>query len=115
MNGKKFFDIQSVSSFLYIIGPSLHIDIDCLEPGKDYYGNDLNDGHNTLTASEKECQHLCKENADCVGFTWVKETWQDRKQECWLKSKMDSFTTNDMVVSGPKDCGRLLLIIVTIL
>ena len=91
------------------------LDIDCLEPGKDYGGNDLNNGHKTLTASEKECQDLCKEDADCVGFTWVKETWVGRERECWLKRKMVLSGENDKVVSGPKDCGRLILIIITIL
>lgn len=116
IQGKRFCEnfIKGHSQTTLInIGGPLHIDIDCLEPGNDYGGNDLNDGHNTLTASERECQHLCKENADCVGFTWVKETWEGRERECWLKSKMDSFTPDERVLSGPKDCETATVVVET--
>ena len=90
---------------MYVIG-SISVDVDCYEPGKDYVGNDLNDGHSTLTDSAKECQQLCIDNTACVGFTWAKRL-HDR--ECWLKSKMDTYSTNENVVSGPRHCGMPIL------
>ena len=93
--------------FLQIIG-SIYDDINCYEPGKDYTGNDLNDGYNTLKDSAKECQELCQQNSACVGFTWVKDRLSDKGRECWLKSHMDNFTYNDDVVSGPRYCGMLI-------
>ena len=93
---------------MYVIG-SIPVDVDCYEPGKDYVGNDLNDGHSTLTDSAKECQQLCIDNPACVGFTWAKDTLVGRERECWLKRKMDTYYTDYNVVSGPKHCGMLIL------
>ena len=94
--------------FLHIIG-SISDDINCYEPGKYYGGNGLNDGRSTLTDSAKECQKLCKDNPACAGFTWFKDTLVRRERQCWLQSKMDTYGTNDDAVSGPKQCGMLIL------
>jgi hypothetical protein len=82
----------------------------CSEAGVDYFGNDINNGHETKKNSAEECHQLCQSNDNCVAFTWVQLNVPSgplvgRERECWIKHKQAIGIPVQYVVSGTKDCG----------
>ena len=70
--------------------------------------------------SATECQQKCQENPDCLFFTWNSGTgggsWNTKmKNTCWLKKEKDEVEKDCGIrctgrVSGPKDCGKKIMI-----
>ena len=82
----------------------------------DYWGNDLCT-KNTCEKKEtpEECQELCQNTEDCVEFTWVgpnANDWVKGRKMCWLKNQTSpNPTSSEHRVSGPKYCGKRVLIL----
>ena len=62
------------------------------------------------------CQTLCKSVNDCKYFTWIPPTspWKLGRNRCCLKSKDNigfADTKNQGLVSGPRYCGRVFLLL----
>ena len=83
----------------------------CYKRDVDYLGHDVNNGHQTLADSAKECQQLCEKHPECVAFSWISANvpegpFKERERECWLKHTEPNGTPRQYVVSGPKLCGK---------
>ena len=84
----------------------------CYKRDVDYLGHDVNNGHQTLADSAKECQQLCEKHPACVVFSWISANvpegpFKERERECWLKHTEPNGTPRQYVVSGPKRCGKI--------
>ena len=74
--------------------------IECLLPGKDYFGHDLN-GCRGKVDSAKKCQELCQRTPGCFKFTHITST-----RTCCLKPALHIPLTDVVgVTSGPKYCS----------
>ena len=110
--------ITMIKCYLFFIRIYLHICIHihglgngCYKRDVDYLGHDVNNGHQTLTDSAKECQQLCEKHPACVVFSWISANvpegpFKERERECWLKHTEPNGTPRQYVVSGPKRCGK---------
>ena len=81
-----------------------------------YDGNDINNGHQKKTDSAKDCQQLCQKDNACVSFTWINKNVPDggligREGECSIKHTKANRTPLKHVVSGPKHCGNISLML----
>ena len=52
----------------------------------DCAGNDIRRGIPLEGGDHRDCEELCRENNDCVGWTWHGRT--SNWSECWIKNKM---------------------------
>ena len=70
----------------------------CFDFGMDYFGNDIRNFYNCLTAWH--CQWACQAEEKCQAWTFSK-----RMSRCWLKTKAANFKQNYDLISGPKECA----------
>lgn len=66
----------------------------------DYKGNDI--GH-IQALSFEDCQQKCKFNPDCKFVSFVIDI-----KECFMKTHVSLSVPTSALISGPKDCGKLL-------
>ena len=82
----------------------------------DYFGNDIDNGQPKKTDSAKDCQQLCQKDNECVSFSWINKNVPDgslvgRERECFIKSTKANRMPLKHVVSGPKYCGNISLML----
>merc|ERR1719394_2337335 len=51
-----------------------------------------------------ECQLLCQDTAECVGWTWTSEDYPDYPSHCYTFSAIGSTSPSSGCVSGPPSC-----------
>jgi len=70
---------------------------DCYAMDTQYTGNSLKTIATNGTMVSQGCQQKCRDNTDCVSFTW-------NKTECELWKSTDGTVSKDDYISGPKNC-----------
>ena len=87
----------------------------CYHYNANLAGNDLNNCEYKTNTAE-QCQKLCHGNSECVQFTWIDrtdETIVERHNKCCLKKVYNSIYTFKLgIISGPKHCGIVLLMLI---
>merc|ERR1719162_1534461 len=63
------------------------------KPDEDNGGTNMNNGETTPSADD--CKLLCDVTQDCKGYTWKTDS-----KECWLKSEVGPYETDDLSASG---------------
>merc|ERR1712156_251308 len=74
----------------------------------DYKGTNLNSEHSIRTEDAATCQKMCQNNPQCYFWTWASPEFHDSnyRKDCYLKSSDVSMTSDNGLVSGPKNCGQ---------
>lgn len=70
----------------------------CFERDTDYYGNDVEGGHDAETP--EECQEQCVKTDKCNYFTFEVD-----RNMCWLKNTKLGRRPGKQLVSGPRNCS----------
>jgi len=70
---------------------------DCYAMDTQYTGTSLITIPTNDTMVPQRCQQECRDNTDCVNFTW-------NKTECELWKSTDGTVSKDDYISGPKNC-----------
>jgi len=73
----------------------------CFEAEVDYYGNDVDGGHEADTA--EACQQQCVNQDKCNYFTFEVE-----RKMCWLKNTKIGRRPGKALVSGPRNCSEVM-------
>ena len=83
--------------FVTLLGKSLG----CFEPGIDYAGYDLKQGHLISTPNPNACQVKCQQTSGCKFWTWD----PGFHNACWMKYGKGAKKHNARLTSGPRTCG----------
>jgi len=73
----------------------------CFETDVDYYGNDVDGGHEAQSA--EECQEQCVNAEKCNYFTFEVE-----RKMCWLKNTKIGRRPGKALISGPRNCSQTM-------
>jgi len=79
----------------YLIAKGMEDGID--RPGSDFHSFDLN------TPDPALCQAACRDESQCMAWTFVKPGIQAETARCWLKNPQPQQVTNDCCISGLVD------------
>jgi len=74
---------------------------DCFERDVDYYGNDVEGGHDAKTP--EDCQAQCVTADKCNYFTF-----EVKRNMCWLKNTKIGRRPGQDLVSGPRNCSETM-------
>ena len=74
----------------------------------DYKGTNLNGDHQIRTEDAASCQKLCQNEPACYFWSWITPQFSDwsYRKDCYLKAENAAISSQDGVISGPKDCGQ---------